>query len=291
MQKIRGLLQKNHILAPYTSWQVGGSADYFYQPKDIEDLAVFLQGWQDETLLLGAGSNVLIRDGGVRGGVLYLKGTLNNFEQVANSIVRVGAGLSLGNLVQATLDLGMTGQAFLAGIPATVGGALAMNAGAHGDSIWNHVVLVETINRQGEIAIRTPNEFEVSYRHVVGLRPYEWFVAAQLQFPFGDRQETQQKIQELMLKRRLAQPLDEPNCGSVFRNPLNDYAARLIEASHLKGHQIGAAQVSEKHANFIVNKGGAKASDIEALISLIMDKVYDKHQVELIPEVRILGEK
>lgn len=287
----RGIFYFDHSLASYTSWRIGGAAQYFYQPADLEDLAVFLQNWQGKSVIfLGAGSNVLIRDGGINGLVIHLRDRLNILEQVEEDVLRVEAGVLLAKLVQKCADLGMINAMFLAGIPGALGGALAMNAGAYGDSVWEHVGAVETIDKHGKIHIRKRDEFKIGYRQVIGLKKNEWFVAGHLKFPLLDKEEAKEKMLAYITKRRATQPLDEPNCGSVFRNPKNDFAARLIEVSGLKGARIGDAEVSEKHANFIVNKGHAKAFEVEALIDLIKERVLLLHGIDLVPEVRILGQ-
>ncbi|EKE00669.1 MAG: UDP-N-acetylenolpyruvoylglucosamine reductase [uncultured bacterium] len=288
---LRGKLKQNHVLAEHTSWKIGGPAEYFYEPANLEDLKLFLQGWKEKSItVFGAATNVLIRDGGIKGLVIYLRSCLNELSELDGFTLRVEAGVGLSSLVQKCVHLGMIDAVFLAGIPGTVGGALAMNAGAYGDYIWNHVVAVETVNRSGEIKLRQAQEFTAGYRQVAGLAKDEWFVAAQLNFARGDRQEMERQIREQLQKRKNSQPLDFPSCGSVFRNPQGDYAARLIEACGLKGKQIGGARVSEKHANFIVNCGGATAADVEALMQEIMVAVKKDHNIDLIAEVRILGE-
>lgn len=286
----RGTLQRNCSLARYTSWKIGGPAQYLYHPQGLSDLIIFLQGWQQQPIvILGAGTNVLIKDAGIPGLVIYLHNCLNGINQLDQGVLRVEAGVGLMSLVQECIALGMIDAAFMAGIPGTVGGALAMNAGAYGDCIWNHVSSVETINRFGEIKLRSAKEFVVSYRKVIGLSAGEWFIAAHLFFSRGEVQAVKQQVNTYLQKRRDSQPLELPNCGSVFRNPEGNYAARLIEMSGLKGRQIGGARISEKHANFIVNCGGATAADVEALMQEIITVVARMHGVELIPEVQMLG--
>lgn len=309
---MRGKLLQNHSLAKYTSWKIGGVADYFYQPADLQDLQLFLQ--ESPVLpitVLGAGTNVLIPDDGIRGTVIYLRNCLNqaarndentdNFhlnEQSPNNLdsnltLRVEAGISLSLLLKHCIDLGAIDAVFMSGIPGTIGGALAMNAGANGGSIWKHVKAVEVINQSGQIMTKDAKEFTASYRHVAGLENNTWFVAAHLNFNATKDQDkieqAKQKSLEYLQKRKNTQPLDLPNCGSVFRNPPDDYAARLIEASGFKGKQIGGAQVSTKHANFIVNQGGATAVDVLQLMQGIMLKVKQDHNIELIPEVRMVS--
>lgn len=287
--KLSGKLYKNHDLAQYTTWHVGGPAKIFYQPYDLEDLSQFLKSipFDKKILWLGGGSNVLISDEGFDGVVIYTKGSLTNIEVIDSFSVRVEAGATCSSLANFCAKNSLLGAAFLAGIPGTIGGALAMNAGAFDDEAWDNVVSVEVINRQGEIIIRTPEQYDIGYRHVVGPVD-EWFVAANFVFEKGDTAETYARIRELMAKRAKSQPLDAWSCGSVFRNPEGDYAARLIEASGLKGKTIGGAAVSEKHANFIINAGNATAKNIKDLIEYVQNEVEKQQRVELQLEVRIV---
>lgn len=283
-------IEKNHKLASYTSWKIGGAADRFYRPKNLTALQEFLKDLsKDEPITwLGAATNVLIRDGGVRGTVIYVKGKLNHIEDLEDGVLRVEAGVGCSRLVRHALSLGKDAS-FLAGIPGTAGGALAMNAGAFGDQIWNYVVSVELIDRSGEIKIRPAKDFVTDYRHVLGIGEDEWMVAGVLKFADKEPSYIKERIKQFLHKRAEKHPLQEPSCGSVFRNPPGDFAARLIEVSGLKGKKIGGAKVSEKHANFIINANNALASDVEALMQYIIEQVEKRTGVRLVPEVRILG--
>lgn len=291
MTALRGELRENESLARFTTWRVGGKAKAYYRPADEQDLAEYLQQLpSDEPLLwLGLGSNLLIRDGGFQGSVIALQGRLADI-QIDETRVRVGAGASCAKVARECARAGLTGGAFLAGIPGTMGGALAMNAGAFGGETWEKVTGVRVINRQGDLIERQPDEYRVSYREVS--RPAEeWFVAADMQLQSGDVEAEQASIKALLDKRAATQPTGLPSCGSTFRNPEGDYAARLIEASNLKGKRIGGAEVSPKHANFIINTGDASAADIEALIDLVEAEVERQHGVRLQREVHIVGEQ
>jgi UDP-N-acetylmuramate dehydrogenase len=201
------------------------------------------------------------------------------------------AGVASPKLARFAAKHDFEGAEFLAGIPGTIGGALAMNAGCYGAETWESVDEVLTINRRGELQQRKTEAYEIGYRHVV-LRAAneEWFVAAWFRFKRGDGQAAQQRIKQLLKQRIAAQPLQQPNAGSVFRNPPQDFAARLIEACGLKGLRCGDAQVSEKHANFIVNRGAATAADIETLIGTVQETVRREKGILLVPEVRIIGD-
>lgn len=289
-QKLRGRVLREEPLAAYTSWRVGGSADYVYIPADLDDAADFLQQLPlDVPLLwLGLGSNTLIRDGGVDGVALITQGALNGIAQCDSLIVRAEAGVSCAQIARHTARLGLSGLEFMAGIPGTVGGALAMNAGCYGGETWQRVSKVETINRSGHRQVRLVSDYEVGYRHVKG-PANEWFVAGYFELRPGEKKRSLEDIRLLLEKRNMSQPTSWPNGGSVFRNPPGGYAARLIEQSGLKGLAIGKARVSEKHANFIINEGEATAADIEKLILQVADVVLQQQGIRLNPEVRIIG--
>ena len=289
--ELRGNLLLDEPMSKHTSWRIGGSVDRYYQPADINDLASFLaQQEKDEPIYwLGLGSNLLVRDAGLRGTVIATSGVLNGLELVDKTLVRAEAGVPCAKVARFCARAGLSGAEFLAGIPGVVGGALAMNAGAFGGETWHVVKSVETISKTGQRQFRTPEEFEIAYRHVSGPSG-EWFVAANLQLSLGiDSGALQSRIKSLLAKRGASQPTSLPNAGSVFKNPEGDYAARLIEVSGLKGTCEGAACVSEKHANFIINTGGATAHEVETLIKRIIRVVKEKHGVELQPEVHIIG--
>ncbi|AOV17915.1 UDP-N-acetylenolpyruvoylglucosamine reductase [Acidihalobacter aeolianus] len=292
---LRGELVVNAPLAPLTSWRAGGCADRMYRPTDLDDLQLFLRQLPvDEPLLwLGLGSNLLVRDGGVRGTVIALHARLDGLERVGEAGVRAGAGVPGAKLARFAARAGLQGGEFFAGIPGTVGGALAMNAGAFGGETWNVVRRVRTIDRAGELRWREPSEFEIGYRHVraAGDGDPGWFVAAEFDFvPGGDPEALHQGIRDLLANRAVSQPTGVASCGSVFRNPPGDYAGRLIEAAGLKGLRCGGAQVSEKHGNFILNTGTASAADIETLMITVQERVTQQSGIRLVPEVRIVGE-
>ena len=259
---LRGELREREPMARHVSWRAGGAAERAYVPADLGDLAAFLRALPhaEPVHFVGLGSNLLVRDGGLRGTVILTHRALRG--------IRIERD----------------------------GGALAMNAGCFGGETWGIVTEVNTVDRNGALHQRKPGDYEIGYRHVRlkaagGKRqPEEWFVAAGLRLAPGSRKESLNKIKQLLSKRLSTQPLDEPNAGSVFRNPEGDHAARLIEACGLKGHAIGGARISAKHANFIVNPGGARAADIEALIELAERNVKEKFGIALEREVRIVGD-
>ncbi len=288
--QLRGELRLQEPLSAHTSWRVGGRATQFYQPADIADLAQFIATLKDDVPLfwLGLGSNILVRDGGFPGAVICTSGVMKELQFLEHERLRVEAGLALPQLARQCAQHGLRGTEFLCGIPGTVGGGLAMNAGALGGEIWDLVESVESVDRRGRLYQRNADEFEVAYRRVIGPLD-EWFVAATLQLAPGDSVESLQQIKAHLARRSATQPTRQPNAGSVFRNPPGDYAARLIEAAGLKNHCVGGACVSDKHANFIVNTGSASAADIEMLIENMEQRVKAEYGIELVREVRIIG--
>lgn len=290
LQQLRGELKQHESLSRYTSWRVGGEARQLYRPADKDDLALFLQQLpaEEPVLWLGLGSNLLIRDGGFNGSVIVTAGALQQIE-LDGLKVKAEVGTYCSKLAKQAAKAGLKGAAFLAGIPGTLGGALAMNAGAHGSETWDFVTAVTTIDKHGQLRQRPASDFTVSYRHVA-LPQGEWFVAAEMRFDQGDAKAESDLIRELLKKRNASQPTNQPCAGSVFRNPPGDFAGRLIESSDLKGLAVGGASVSTKHANFIVNDGTATAADIENLISLVQQKVAQIQGITLTPEVHIIGE-
>jgi UDP-N-acetylmuramate dehydrogenase len=287
---LRGELCRNEPMSRHTSWRVGGPARTYYRPADLEDLAVFLSGLpaDEDVVWLGLGSNLLVRDGGIPGTVIATFGVLGELSLLDETVLRAEAGVACAKVARFSANHGLAGGEFLAGIPGSVGGALAMNAGAFGGETWDYIRAVETIDRAGIRRVRDPDEFQVGYRQVKGPAG-EWFIAARFQFQRGITAAALERIRALLAQRGATQPTRQPSCGSVFRNPPGDHAARLIEACGLKGGCIGAACVSDKHANFIVNTGGASAADIEALIAHVRDEVERVHGVSLQTEVRIVG--
>jgi UDP-N-acetylmuramate dehydrogenase len=291
MTGIRGEVRMNESLAGYTSWRVGGPAERLFKPADLEDLRTFMKMLpaNEPITWIGLGSNLLVRDGGLRGSVIAMQGQLAGIEMLDEERVRIEAGVSCAKAARQCARAGLVGLEFLAGIPGTVGGALAMNAGAFGGETWDQVAEVETLDRAGELHCRRKADYSIGYRSVTGPEN-EWFIAAIFQLKSGDTEASTKAIRELLDKRNASQPIGEPSCGSVFRNPEGDYSGRLIESLGLKGYCIGGACVSEKHANFIINKGDATAAEIEQLIQYVQDKVEEHCGIRLHPEVRIIGE-
>jgi UDP-N-acetylmuramate dehydrogenase len=296
--RARGELRKREPMARHVSWRAGGVAQSAYFPADLQDLARFVRTLPagEPVHMLGLGSNLLVRDGGLRGTAIFTHRALRALRHAGGVAGESGevyaeAGVASPKVARFAALHDLAGAEFLAGIPGTVGGALAMNAGCYGGETWDVVSLVTTLDRGGGLHERPRDDYEIDYRHVqLKANGEEWFVAASFRLKRGARAESRRKITDLLKRRLATQPLAEPNAGSVFRNPKGDYAARMIEACGLKGHVIGGAAISDKHANFIVNRGGARAADIEALIELAERRVKEKFGVVLEREVRIVGE-
>lgn len=283
-------VRRDEPMSKHTSWHVGGPADLFFQPLDVADVAAFLQNLAPGTpvLWIGLGSNLLVRDGGIRGAVVETHGVFDELERLSEGEVWCGSGVACAKLAKQCIKWGLGPAEFFAGIPGTLGGALAMNAGAFGGETWPHVLEVATIDRAGVRRERPASSYTVGYRHVLG-PANEWFLGARLRFEVRPGASSED-IRLLLARRKATQPIGEWSCGSVFTNPPGDHAARLIDTAGLKGFRIGGARVSEMHANFIVNDGSASAADIERLIEHVMETVERTHGVKLKPEVRIVGE-
>jgi UDP-N-acetylmuramate dehydrogenase len=298
LQGLRGEVKAQEPMARHVSWRAGGPAARFFAPADLDDLAVFLRQLPaaEPLLFVGLGSNLLVRDGGYAGTVVLTHAAARHPELIVGRVY-ADAGVASPKVARFAARQGLAGAEFLAGVPGTVGGALAMNAGCYGGETWEIVERALTIDRRGRLRTRGREEFELGYRHCAlkgggRIGEDEWFAGAWFELAKGDAAASLAHIRELLVKRIASQPLSLPNAGSVFRNPPGDHAARLIESCGLKGLQRGGARVSEKHANFIVNpKGAARAADIEWLIEDVRARVLARTSVALVPEVRIVGER
>ena len=297
-QGLRGELKTDEPMARYVSWRASGPAKRFFSPVDLVDLSNFIGQLPHEEpiLFVGLGSNLLVRDGGWPGTVILTHGAAKR-PRLEDGQLYAEAGVACPKLSRFAAMNKLGGAEFLTGIPGTVGGALAMNAGCYGGETWDVVENVVTINRRGQLRWRARADFEIEYRHCelksdVSTGEDEWFAAAYFKLPEGDTEESRAIMQSLLTKRRSSQPLQMPNAGSVFRNPEEGKtAARLIQFAGLKNLERNGARVSDKHANFIVNpKGAAQASDIEWLIERIRTVVKDETGVQLETEVKIVGE-
>ena len=287
---LQGELRTQEPMSRHTSWKTGGNADYYYIASDINDLAKFISKLPTSTPItwIGFGSNLLVRDGGLPGVVVSVVGLLNELKKINETDIFIGAGVSCVKAAHFSAKHGLEGIEFLAGIPGTIGGALAMNAGAYGGEIWSYIKEVETINRKGKREIFEKNKFDINYRSV-SISENEWFIACKMKLEISTRTVVNDRIKKMLSERADGQPLGKLSCGSVFRNPTNQHAAKLIELCGLKGKKVGGAVISDKHSNFIINTGNATSLDIEQLIEFIQACVYEKYNIKLIPEVRIIG--
>ena len=277
------MIKFNEPMSKHCSLRSGGMTSEFFLPKDINELSLFLKSNVKPILLVGLGSNLLVRDRGFNGVTIHTK----NLKElnITKKYIESGAGTSLAKLsrfAQANLKYGAE---FLSAIPGSVGGALAMNAGAFGSEVWQYVVSVQTMSLSGELQERFPNDYEINYRSVKHIFSDEFFISARFDFNLNKPNDN---VRELLDKRNSSQPIGLPSCGSVFKNPKDNYAAKLIESSGLKGFCIGGACVSEKHANYIINQNNATALDIENLIIHIQNTVKTLHNVELETEIIII---
>ena len=280
----------NELLSKHTAWKVGGPADIFFTPQNRDDLSNFLKSNRGKQITwLGNGTNVLVRDGGIRGAVISTKKSIDKINMETKNSCRVEAGASCMDLALFAEKNQLGPAAFFSGIPGSIGGALTMNAGSFGMETWDLVKEVEVINEKGDISFLEKESFEIAYRAVTF--PFRlWFLSCSM-FLSSDEETTKDNLIELRNQRIKTQPLSEDTCGSVFKNPPGNYAGALIEGSGLKGFKIGSASISEKHANFIVNQGGATAGDIENLINHTRQVVKKNYDIDLQLEVRIMGEK
>ena len=280
----------NELLSKHTAWKVGGPADIFFTPQNRDDLSNFLKSNHGKQITwLGNGTNVLVRDGGIRGAVISTKKSIDKINMETKNSCRVEAGASCMDLALFAEKNQLGPAAFFSGIPGSIGGALTMNAGSFGMETWDLVKEVEVINEKGDISFLEKESFDIAYRTVAF--PFRlWFLSCSM-FLSSDEQTTKDNLIELRNQRIKTQPLSEDTCGSVFKNPPGNFAGALIEGSGLKGFKIGSASISEKHANFIVNQGGATAGDIENLINHTRQVVKKNYDIDLQLEVRIMGEK
>lgn len=288
---LRGSIQHDVPLARYTSWRVGGPARTFFEPADRDDLIAFVRALPagEPVLWLGLGSNLLVRDGGFAGTVIHLHGTLDALRREDATTVMAEAGTHCARLAKFARDEQLAGLGFMAGIPGTVGGALAMNAGAWGGETWPNVVAVEIIRRDGGTEWLPAGDFHFAYRHVEAPARTLGFIAARFAVAADADGSHERYTRESLARRKATQPVGKPSAGSTFRNPPGDHAARLIESCGLKGHRIGGAVVSPQHANFLITEDGARAADVEGLIAHVRDTVKQSTGVELHPEVKVVG--
>ena len=294
-KKIAGLLsglelRLNEPMAMHTSLRIGGAAEVMAFPKTEDELAELLKlsALLDcKCAILGAGTNVLAPDEGVSGLVICLKDCLNGMEKLSGTRIRVMAGVTMSRAAVFAANLGLSGLEFAHGIPGTIGGGVYMNAGAYGGEICQICHRVEVMNRQGNTRWLSNAEMEFSYRHSVLETSDDLVICAEFNLTPDQPEEIKARMKELIGKRSASQPLDLPSAGSAFKRPVGGYAAALIDQAGLKGFRVGNAGISEKHAGFAVNLGGATAQDVKTLLETVSDRVYEKSGIRLEPEIRI----
>ena len=294
-QKISALipyidLKMNEPMAKHTSFKIGGGAEVMAFPKTTEELSAVLKAsalLDIKPAILGAGTNVLAPDGGIPGLVICLKDCMDGMEQLEGNRIRVAAGVTMTRAAVFAANLGLSGLEFAHGIPGTVGGGVYMNAGAYGGEIVQVCESVSVMDMEGNLTEKTNEEMQFSYRHSILEDEGGIVVSAVFKLTPADPAEIKAKMKELQGKRSASQPLDLPSAGSAFKRPVGGYAAALIDQAGLKGYQVGGAAISNKHAGFAVNVGGATAEDVKDLLKQVSDKVFENSGIRLEPEVRI----
>ena len=287
-------IQFDRAMSEYTTFRIGGKADaicFVQGLGELQQVFSYLNKEKIPYLLVGKGSNLLVRDGGFKGAVIIMRGQLATIKQHEKNdqMVLAGGGLTLRDLVRFCSQRGLGGLEFLSGIPGTVGGAVTMNAGAFGRAMGDVVQQVDLVTPEGEFTSKNRSDLTFSYRES-SIQEGTLVVRASLQCSQETSEIVSGRVAEYLTRRKLAQPLDYPSAGSVFRNPSNDHAGRLIEQAGLKGKKIGGAMISPKHANYIVNTGGAQAEDILRLMEMAKEKVREATGVELEPEIKVVGD-
>ncbi|WP_018247400.1 UDP-N-acetylmuramate dehydrogenase [Orenia marismortui] len=292
LEEIKGLdIQFNEPLKKHTTFKIGGPADIFITPHNIENLQKVLRKTKDydlEMFILGKGSNVIVGDKGFRGLVINTE-KLNKIEVEETTIISE-TGILLSDVSEKAFEAGLTGLEFASGIPGSLGGAIYMNAGAYGGMIKDVISEVTCVNHNGEIVVLSKEELKLSYRHSILQEENLIAVKAKINLKFGNKEEIKDIINDLTDKRWTKQPMEMPSAGSIFKRPENHYASALIDEAGLKGTRVGDAQVSKKHAGFIVNLGNASAEDVKNLINLVQEKIYKKNNIKLEVEPKFIGE-
>ena len=294
-QKISAFLPQIEIkfeepMAKHTSFRIGGGAEVMAFPKNREELALLLNTsalLDCKPVILGAGTNVLAPDAGMRGLVICLKDCLDGMEQLSDTHIRVMAGVTMSRAAVFAANLGLSGLEFAHGIPGSIGGGIYMNAGAYGGELCQICDSVEVMDRNGRIRHLSNQEMKFSYRHSILEETGDIVISAIFVLTKGNPEDIKARMKELIGKRSSSQPLDLPSAGSAFKRPIGGYAAALIDQAGLKGYQVGGAAISAKHAGFAVNMGGATAEDVKQLLQQVSDKVYENSGIRIEPEIRI----
>ena len=289
-----GRVMLNEPMKKHTTFRIGGPADYLIFPSSMEEVRqvfALLKRHEIPYTILGNGSNVLVRDKGVRGAIVKFNSPFSDIRLEDGNRIVAGAGASLKDVSVFAADHGLTGMEFAIGIPGSLGGAVFMNAGAYDGEMRNVVVKVHSVAEDGNMHVMDAKELDLGYRHSVFQDNGHAICKVELKLPSGDGPTIRMKMEDLTRRREERQPLEMPSAGSTFKRPTGYFAGTLIDQTGLKGLRVGGAQVSEKHAGFVVNTGNATAEDVLGLISEVQRRVYEAHGVKLFPEVRIIGEE
>ncbi|MBQ2001665.1 MAG: UDP-N-acetylmuramate dehydrogenase [Clostridia bacterium] len=285
---------ENESMIEHTTFRIGGPADLFVVPTTVEGLAAVVSACNKEGVycfILGNGSNVLVSDKGIRGVVVSTAACLNNIELIGAYEIKCGAGVKLSRLSDLACENSLTGAEFAWGIPGTVGGAVYMNAGAYDGEMKDILVSCEYLTPDGELHTMLADEMDLSYRHSAFSENGYVIVSATVRLKAGDKGEIRAKMDDFMHRRKSKQPLEFPSAGSTFKRPVGGFAAALIDECGLKGYSVGGAEVSEKHAGFVINKGGATCFDVMRLVEHIKKEVFLNKSIKLECEIRVIGEK
>ena len=285
---------ENESMSEHTTFRIGGPADLFVVPTTVEGLAAVVSACNKEGVycfILGNGSNVLVSDKGIRGVVVSTAACLNNIELIGAYEIKCGAGVKLSRLSDLACENSLTGAEFAWGIPGTVGGAVYMNAGAYDGEMKDILVSCEYLTPDGELHTMLADEMDLSYRHSAFSENGYVIVSATVRLKAGDKGEIRAKMDDFMHRRKSKQPLEFPSAGSTFKRPVGGFAAALIDECGLKGYSVGGAEVSEKHAGFVINKGGATCFDVMRLVEHIKKEVFLNKSINLECEIRVIGEK
>lgn len=283
----------NAPMQEYTTLKIGGKADVLIEPRNTEELKAIIKKAKEEnvqTTFIGNGSNLLVLDGGIRGVVIKFGVNFSKTE-VNDNIITAQSGILMSKLACVAADNSLTGFEFASGIPGTLGGGIVMNAGAYKGELKDVIIQVTALLKDGTVKVFEQDELNFSYRHSVFTDSDMLVLEAKVKLKKGNKEEIKARIKELSQKRRTTQPLEYPSAGSAFKRPKNGYAAAMIDESGLKGYAVGGAQVSEKHAGFVINRDNASAKDVVCLLKDVQEKVYEKFNTMLEPEIIIVGEE
>ncbi len=280
-------------MCEYTTLKIGGNADILVQPRSVEELLALIKGANEHDVpvtFIGNGSNLLVRDGGIRGVVIRFGQNMSD-TKIDGNVITAQCGITMARLAVIAAENELTGFEFASGIPGTLGGGIVMNAGAYKGELKDVVIEATALLKDGTVKVFNNEELNFSYRHSVFTDTDMLILEAKIRLEKGEKEKIKEYMAELSQKRRTTQPLEYPSAGSAFKRPKNGYAAAMIDSCGLKGYTVGGAQVSEKHAGFVINRDNATAKDIEKLLKDVQQKVLAQHDTMLEPEIIVIGEE